>query len=98
MDDAVGLSKAIEAHEQVDNERFRSIHETLALQMKTTEQIHGEIRFLRDNHIGHMESDIASIMKALSSISKDLSWMRWLLIPIGLPVVDAFVKVLHKYL
>lgn len=71
------------AHESQDNVRFAQVS-------SDTSSIKQSINKIEMNHLVHMQD-------ALTRMSVDIKWMKWMLLPIAIPVVEAVAKILRRY-
>lgn len=76
------LSRQLEEHTRVEEAKF--------------EAIFGEIRLLRENHLSHIEGDLAAIQADFSNMKTDFGWVKWAVVLILGTLVTGSLGLIFK--
>ena len=92
------INMDVEAHIKHDEERFEMAHELLNRHHENALKIEKHIENIKENHLTHIEADMRIMQVNMGKMAQDLGWMKWFLVPIAIPVIDAISKIIKSYL
>lgn len=94
----------LQKHSREDEHRFELIGGGLKNINESVVSLGHRHDFLEKNHVAHIESDIANIKDnfavlntSVGKIGVEISWIKWLIIPIFIPVLESVVKMVRTW-